>query len=303
MSTNAQLVDAYNLCEEVAGRDKPHLYAAAQSFAWPETRRAFAATYASMRVIDDFIDDIPHRATIAASSRAGAARYLDDWLARVRQAQSGTHDSPGIWAALADTFGRFELPMTPWEELGRAMRSDLTTPAFRDWDHLRGYMAGASVAPAVVFMHLVLMQPQIDHTDGRFRSPWPYERVVDAAEDLAIFCYWVHILRDVATDLTQGGSGLVYLPQDDLRRFGLSVADLHRMRAANAATESYRQLARYEAERARDHLRRGRAHLPELLAVAPAGNAQALTRLVDTYVAVLQGLVDIDFDVFATATT
>jgi len=299
VATDEQVRAAYALCEQMAGRDKPHLYAAAQLLSWPQARRAFAATYASMRVIDDYIDGIPHRATLPGPSRQIAARQIDLWLEQVRRARADASATDGIWVALADTFDRFEFPLTPWEELGRAMRSDLSTPAFRDWDHLREYMAGASVAPAVVFMHLVLMQPYGPGEDGCFRSPWPYMRVVEATEDLAIFCYWVHILRDVAADLTLGGGGLVYLPQEDLRRFGLSTPDLHRMRDSGRATDAYVRLAQFEAERARFHLERGRTHLPELLATAPAGNALALTQLVETYVAVLQGLADHHYDVFA----
>ncbi|MBI3872052.1 MAG: squalene/phytoene synthase family protein [candidate division Zixibacteria bacterium] len=294
---SASIESAYAACEHFAGRDKPHLYAAAQHFGWPQTRRAFAATYASMRLIDDFVDGIPGRAHLNDRTRATATSRIDEWWDSVRKAKSGMAVADPVWEALSDTFARFELPLEPWDDLARAMRSDLSTPIFRDWEHLRAYMAGASVAPAVVFMHLVLMRP----ADDRFRSPWPYDKVVAATEDLAIFCYWVHILRDVAADLASPDRGLLYLPEKDLRDFGLDVADLYRMRDEGHASDGYLRLAQFEAERARTHLDRGRGHLRHVLAAAPPAGARALTELVDTYVAVLQGLAQRQFDVFKTA--
>ena len=158
-------------------------------------------------------------------------------------------------------------------------------------------MRGASVAPAVVFMYLVLVHPNAD--GETFSCPWDYQRVAAATEDLAIFCYWAHILRDVAVDLDAGGTGLVYFPRQDLEAFQLSVKDLHRMKADGKATEAYIRLAGHEARRAREHLKRGQDHLPDVLATALPSHGRALTFLIDTYQAILQDLAQNDFDVFA----
>lgn len=211
-----ELQEAYDLCDRVARRDKPHLHAAAQYFAFPETRRTFAATYASMRLVDDFVDNIPNRATLSEPARRLAAQTVGKWLQLVRDARAGQSGSGPVWLALSDTFSRFDLPLEPWEDLAEAMQSDLYAPMFRDWDHLRRYMKGASVAPAVVFMHLVMMQPK--GPTGRFESAWDHAKVAHATEDLAIFCYWVHILRDVANDLSVGHSGTCVSPASGLGR-------------------------------------------------------------------------------------
>ena len=296
-SIPAGLQEAYDLCDRVARRDKPHLHAAAQYFAFPETRRAFGATYASMRLVDDFVDNIPNRSTLSDHTRRVAAETVARWLLLVRDARAGRAGTGPVWQALSDTFSRFALPLEPWEDLAKAMQSDLYAAMFRDWEHLRTYMKGASVAPAVIFMHLVMMQP----TDarGRFENPWEHSRVARATEDLAIFCYWVHILRDVANDLSVGRSGLVYLPQADLDAFEVSVTDLHGMKEAAKASEAYIRLAHFEADRARVHLEQGQVHLREILAIVPPENARALSTLVDTYVALLDNLAQHHFDVFA----
>lgn len=289
--------EGYARCEQIAARDKPHLYDAAQLFAFPETRRAFASTYASMRGIDDFVDDIPDRAALTDASREAAAQHIADWTGRIESAREGRPGPEPALHALADTFAQFDLPLQPWYSMARAMKSDLSTPFFRDWDHLRAYMDGASVAPAVVFMYLVLMSRE--RPGGRFVSPWPYEEVHAATQDLAIFCYWVHILRDVTIDLSLGNDGLVYLPLADLSEFGLSVGDLKRMRDARCADPSYTNLARSIAVRAEHHLACGRVHMARIMSAAPPGNLAALQSLVETYVHVLQDLADRNFDVFA----
>lgn len=289
--------EGYAQCERIAARDKPHLYDAAQLFAFPETRRAFASTYASMRRIDDFVDDIPDRAALTDHSRGTAASHIADWTGCVESAREGRPSPEPAWQALADTFARFDLPLEPWHCMARAMKSDLSTPFFRDWEHLRGYMDGASVAPAVVFMYLVLMNRE--GPGGRFISPWPYAEVHAATQDLAIFCYWVHILRDVTIDLSLGNEGLVYLPLADLKEFGLGVGDLKRMRDERRADQAYINLARSLAARAERHLEHGRIHMARIVAVAPPGNLPALQTLVETYVHVLQDLADRNFDVFA----
>lgn len=293
---STSLAAAYAECEQLAGRDKPHLYAAAHLFDRPEVKRAFVATYASMRLIDDAIDGIPHRATLSESQREVELARVAHWVELIRAARIGTNHAEGTWMALADTFSRFDLPLDPWLNLATAMTSDVNSTSFRTWDELRQYMQGASVAPAVVFMYLVLMRPD---ASGIFRTNWSYREVHAATEDLAIFCYSVHILRDVAADLSVGGSGLIYLPQDELAEFGLHAPDLYAMREQQRAERPYHELANLQATRAREHLRRGRESMKRVLDEAEPSNGRALLLLVDTYERILNELQDCDFDVFA----
>lgn len=288
---------AYAECERLAGRDKPHLYAAASLFERPQVRRAFVATYASMRLIDDLIDGISNRSSISVGRQAFEMGRVQSWLELVRAAKVGDVSAGMTWTALADTFAHFDLPLDPWANLAIAMQTDVMVSSFKTWDELRGYMQGASVAPAVIFMYLVLMRPD---AHGKFGTSWNYTQVYEATEDLAIFCYCVHILRDVAEDLTLGVSGLVYLPEEELSRFGIGVADLHAMRESGMATDDYRQMACSMADRARQHLGCGRKRMPAVLRDAEPSNGKALMTLIDTYERILNDLQDREFDVFST---
>jgi phytoene synthase len=249
-----------------------------------------------MRLIDDAIDGIPHRAQLTEDGRQTELDRVTAWLKLVEASYRGRVVQGESWVALADTFSRFAFPLDPWVNLGRAMSSDVVVSSFETWDELRNYMQGASVAPATVFMYLVLMRPD-DH--GIYRTSWSFERVHAATEDLAIFCYCVHILRDVAVDLSLGESGLIYLPRQDLSRFGIGTSELYMMRDAGRGSESYRKLASFQAGRAREHLVRGRAAMSAVLAEAEPANGRALVTLVDTYERILNELQDREFDVFA----
>lgn len=290
------LDSAYAECERLAGRDKPHLYAAAHLFERPQARRAFVATYASMRLIDDLVDGIANRSSLSAGRKTFELGRVHTWHELVRAAKLGNGSAGMTWEALADTFSIFDLPLDPWTNLANAMRADVTDSVIKTWDDLRRYMQGASVAPAVVFMYLVLMRPD---AQGTFRTSWSYSQVHEATEDLAVFCYSVHILRDVAEDLSVGESGLVYLPEDELTRFGMTRADLYAMRDRGRATLGYKEMATSASIRARGHLSRGRERIATVLKDAEPSNGRALVTLVDTYERILNELQDREFDVFS----
>lgn len=251
-----------------------------------------------MRLIDDLVDGISNRSMISSGRKEFELGRVQSWLELVQAAKIGDGSSGPTWTALADTFSHFDLPLEPWTNLAKAMKSDVMTSSFKTWDDLRGYMLGASVAPAVIFMYLVLMRPD---SKGRFSTAWQYPQVHAATEDLAIFCYCVHILRDVSEDLTLGRSGLVYLPEDELAQFGMVPADLYAMRERGRATAQYVEMAEFAAKRARQYLGNGREYLPAVLSQAEPSNGRALVTLVDTYERILNELQDRRFDVFSTA--
>ena len=150
------VAEGYRHCEKIAGRGIPNLYLAARFFEQPALFDAFCATYASMRVIDDHIDSIANREKLSPEDKEQAMSAIGDWLDKVNAAFALKPPDEPVWLALADTFSKFDLPMDPWEDLAAAMAMDIEMPYFKDWRTLQKYMRGASVAPAVVFMHHAL---------------------------------------------------------------------------------------------------------------------------------------------------
>ena len=289
------LGEAYRHCAEIAGRGVPNLYLAARFFDQAEVFDAFCATYASMRIIDDHVDGLANREKLSPEEKKWALDKVQSWLDDVNAAFGLKPPDGPIWLALADTFSKFDLPTDPWEDLATAMAMDIEMPYFKDWRTLQKYMRGASVAPAVVFMHLVLTKPE----DEEYICQWSYDDVVAATEDLAIFCYWTHILRDISRDLEIGEEGLVYVPLSELSQFGLTPDDLRRMKQNMAATFAYKSMAEHLYRRAQTHEQKGRQSLADISAVATEGGAFALAYLIDIYSSTLAKVEAVDFDVFA----
>lgn len=288
------VVEAYRHCEEIAGRGVPNLYLAARFFDQPEVFDAFCATYASMRIIDDRVDGLSNREKLSPEEKAQALGEVQSWMEDVNAAFALKPPAGPIWLALADTFSKFDLPTDPWEDLAAAMMMDVEMPYFKDWRTLQKYMRGASVAPAVVFMHLVLTKFE----DEEYICQWSYDEVVAATEDLAVFCYWTHILRDISRDLSIGENGLVYVPLSELSQFGLAPDDLRQMKKNKTATFAFKSMAEHIYRRAQTHEQKGRQFLPDIAVATTEGNAFALAYLIDVYSATLAKIETIDFDVF-----
>ena len=128
-------------------------------------------------------------------------------------------------AAVVDTCVRFELDPEMFRRFLDSMAMDLTVSSYATWDDLVGYMEGS--AAVIGEMMLPLLAPQ----DLRRSRPH--------ARDLGFAFQLTNFLRDVGEDLDRGR---VYLPREDLDRFG---ADPHR----RVVDEAWIELMRFEATR------------------------------------------------------
>jgi 15-cis-phytoene synthase len=113
------------------------------------------------------------------------------------------------------------------------------------------------------------------------------EKALDLAEKLGLAFQLTNIIRDVHDDYLLGR---VYLPEEDLARYGVSAADL----GAAAATLGVRELLRFEADRAWGYYEEGAA----LLGLIEAESRGALWLLAHTYSALLARIEALDFGVF-----
>ena len=97
------------------------------------------------------------------------------------------------------------------------MHRDIDEEPIRDWADFDAYCEGATVAPAAVFLFVLTARADAD----RLESALDEAALFDAARPMALFCYLVHILRDLAKDAERGGQ-LVTLPADRLVAHGLT---------------------------------------------------------------------------------
>jgi phytoene synthase len=157
------------------------------------------------------------------------------------------------------------------------MAMDLDTTAYATYDDLLNYMEGS--AAVIGTMMLPILRPT-DRAAAR-----------EPARQLGLAFQLTNFIRDVAEDLDRGR---VYLPQEDLRAFGVTVDDLRRARERGRADAPVREVIRFEIERAREHYALAAPGVPML---APASQACIRTAF-HLYAAILDQVARQDCDVF-----
>ncbi|HSF26294.1 MAG TPA: phytoene/squalene synthase family protein, partial [Actinomycetes bacterium] len=140
------------------------------------------------------------------------------------------------------TVGRWDIPHEHVEAFLRSMRQDLTVSSYATYDDLRDYMHGSA---AVIGLEMVPILEPLDTAAHRHAA------ALGEAFQLTNF------IRDVGEDLRRGR---VYLPQEDLRRFGVTRDAL----AAGVVTEPIRALLRFQIERTRGLYAIAREGIPML---------------------------------------
>jgi phytoene synthase len=183
---------------------------------------------------------------------------------------------PGL-AALADTVPRHQIPVRYLEEVLEGVTSDLEPRQFTTFADLYAYCYQVASAVGLCCLHI-----------------WGYESRGGQAEALAEACgialQLTNIVRDVRADAL---AGRVYLPQEDLERFGVSA---HELAGADRPSEACRALLAFECERARDYFNQG---APLVGLIRPVGRPVFAT-IFGIYRALLDEIVKRDYDVFTT---
>lgn len=184
-------------------------------------RSAISAVYAFMRHCDD-IADSSEPLTIRKSA-------LAVWRSRVMNLfQDGPADHP-MFPALAETIRRFNIPVTYLSDLMDGVAMDLDVRRFNTFDDLYPYCYKVASVAGLASLHI------FGFTD---------RKALEYGESCGIAFQLTNILRDLAED---AACGRVYLPLEDLARFGCSEQDL----AGGTFNSNFTALAAFEAERAR----------------------------------------------------
>lgn len=226
-------------------------------------REALYAVYAFCRIVDDAVDLEPDR----DERRATLAR----WREEIAQVYGGRPQHPA-GERLQQAITTFPIPRTVLEEIIAGVEMDIDRTRYETFDELYPYCYRVASAVGLACIEIF-----------GYRDP----RARDYAVDLGIALQLTNILRDVQADAR---AGRVYLPQEDLRRFGVTVDDLVQGRY----TPQFVELMRFEAARARDYYARAWAALP----ASDAPSLFAAEIMGRTYRALLRALEDRQFRVF-----
>ncbi|HEX6511750.1 MAG TPA: presqualene diphosphate synthase HpnD [Chloroflexota bacterium] len=213
-----EVLQAYEYCRDLTKREAKNWYYGFISLP-PEKRRAIYAAYAFSRECDDDSD--------SDGSLSAKRAAIELTRARLDQAYTGQTDDP-ILRALADAVQRYNISRSYFEELIAGVEMDLEVTRYPTFEELRLYCYRVASIVGLICLQI------FGYSDPR--AP-------EYAADLGLALQLTNILRDVKEDAQLGR---IYLPQDELRRFGYSEREL----LAGVYNEPFRRLMAFQAQRA-----------------------------------------------------
>jgi squalene synthase HpnC len=183
---------------------------------------AVEAIYAFARSADDLADE----GDAAAPDRLAALGAYEAALDAIERGEPQTNP---MFARLAHVLAAYRLPLAPLRDLLSAFRQDVVTSRYHDFAALLDYCSRSANPVGRLMLALY----------GAFDA-----RNVRESDAVCSALQLINFWQDVAIDIAKGR---VYLPQEDLARFGVTVADIER----GADSAAWRALMRFEVERAR----------------------------------------------------
>ena len=286
----AKLTTAYAVCRGIARRQARNFY---YSFlALPsEKRDALSAVYAFMRHADDISDDDK----LAVDERR---KRLSLWLEEWHRAEGGGPSDDPVFVALADAQRRFKIPGELLDKLVQGTAMDLEAPADDAHANPAGE-GGTAVAPALrvhrtftdLYDYCYLVASVVGLVCIRI---YGYEdrRAEQLAERCGVAFQLTNIIRDVKEDAAMGR---VYLPEEDLSRFGFTVDDFLGDRGARLEPSRLGPLLEFETQRAREYYQSAR----ELIPLVHEDSRPALWVIVTIYRSLLDRIAERRYDVLS----
>jgi phytoene synthase len=198
------LQESYQECKRLNSLHGKTYYLA--TLLLPKKKRPYVhALYGFARYADEIVDDLA--STLSPQEKADALR---SWSTGVLQDLKKGISADHIGRALVDTARKFDIPHQHFVDFLHSMEMDLTITEYQNYEALLEYVYGSA---AVIGLEMV---PVLGYSD---------QRAFEAAKKLGIAFQLANFIRDVSEDLDRGR---VYLPLDELARFGVDRAMLER---------------------------------------------------------------------------
>jgi 15-cis-phytoene synthase len=252
--------ESYAYCKRVARTRAKNFYYSFLLLS-AQQRKAMCAIYAFMRHADDLSDE--PGATLAA---------LEGWRNEMEEALDGRFSGHPVWPAFHHTVRRFGIPHRYFREMIDGVVSDLDPRRFETFPELYGYCYHVASVVGLTAIHIF-----------GFDTP----SALPLAEKCGVAFQLTNILRDIRED---AGRGRLYLPGEDLRRFGVTEEDLR----AGRRTEGFIEMMRFEAARAHAYYRDS----APLLDLIHPRSRPSLMALISIYARLLDRIEQANYDVF-----
>ena len=240
----------------------------------PDKRRAIVGVWDFCRAVDDAVDEADR------TEPGAAARQLERWRRELAAAFDGAVPETRQGRALAPLAKQFRLPRDAFEALIEGVEMDLGDRRYETFSELYEYCIRVASAVGLICLEI------FGYDDPRARQ---------YATDLGVALQLTNILRDVPGDLAQGR---LYIPLEELRRHGVTEADLLAESAAagqGVRSPQVKALLREQGERAREYYARAAAGLPR----SDARRLVAAEIMGAIYRSILDRIERADYDVFS----
>ena len=236
-------------------------------------RRAIIAVWDFCRAVDDAVDEA------ADAGPGGAAAQLALWRGELEACYAGNAGAGGggpkttQGKTLQPYVRQFNLPRAPFEDLIDGVAMDLEHARYPTFEALAEYCRRVASAVGLICIEIF-----------GYRDPASRAYAVNLGMALQL----TNIIRDVAADMRQGR---VYLPVEDLVRFGVTEEALKQ----GKVTPTVRELLRFECQRARDYYDRAAADMPQV----DARSLVAAEIMGGIYFGILRRIERAGYDVFS----
>jgi 15-cis-phytoene synthase len=232
VTTLAPLDAAYELCRQITAEYSKTFYLGTLLMP-PEKRRAVWAIYVWCRRTDELVDGPCSEQTTNAT--------LDEWEQQLESLFAGQPIADAD-VALVDSLDRFPISIQPFRDMIAGQRMDLYRSRYETFEELQLYCY--RVAGTVGLMTTPVMGVDASNVTTPWAKAQGQKRPEPQAVALGIANQLTNILRDVGEDARRGR---IYLPLEDLERFGYSEKDL----LNGVVDERWRDLMRFQIARAR----------------------------------------------------
>jgi len=217
--------EAREYCRRLA-RSHYENFSVASWFLPERLRQHFFNVYAYCRISDDLGDEV--------GNSAASLQLLDQWETELNACYDG-HPRHPVFVALAETVRKFEIPKHEFADLLTAFRQDQSVSRYETFDDLLGYCR-YSANPVG---HLVLYLCGYRDSERQQLSDF-------TCTALQLANFW----QDVSADF---GKGRIYIPLEDMRRFGVSEDVIQ----CGDNASSFCEMLKFEVERAREWFAQG----------------------------------------------
>lgn len=252
-----------DIAKEISKKSKSSFYYAFNLLP-AEQRDAMNTVYAFCRETDDIVDEGTFTDDLKFEK-------LRKWRIELEKSLNGHSDYPLI-NKLSKTIQNFNIPLEPFFDLLKGMEMDLQHKRYLTFNDLQTYCY--HVASTVGLMCIEIFG---------YRHP----SAKDFAINLGIALQLTNILRDIKKDAEKGR---IYLPQEDLRKFGYHESDIFN----NTYNENFQKMMKYQVERAKEYFNTATACLNREDKKAMFA-ARAMQHI---YYRMLNKIVDADYDVY-----